>query len=174
VARLLHPNGCIVGDSRQNTRGFLAEVVSRAAPTVSRRDFGKEKGAVMKFATISKSVVLGLAVMLASSAFAATKGSLQLTNPVNVNGTTLKAGDYKVQWDGAGPNVELSIFKGKNVVAKVPAHVVELQTPAANDAAVTRENGSGPNTLAGVRFQGKKTALELGDSGDGMAGGSSK
>jgi hypothetical protein len=127
----------------------------------------------MKFATVSKSVVLGLAVMLASSAFAATRGSLQLTNPVNVNGTTLKAGDYKVQWDGAGPNVELSIMKGKNVVAKVPAHVVELQAPAANDAAVTQANASGPNTLAGVRFQGKKTALELGDS-DGMAGGSSK
>jgi hypothetical protein len=128
----------------------------------------------MKFSTVSKSVVLGLAVMLASSAFAATKGSLELTNPVNVNGTTLKAGDYKLEWDGAGPNVQLSILKGKNVVAKVPAHVVELQSPAANDAAVTQANASGPNTLAGVRFQGKKTALELGDSGDGMAGGSSK
>jgi hypothetical protein len=128
----------------------------------------------MKFATVTKSVVLGLALVLASSAFAATKASLQLANPVSVNGTTLKAGDYKLEWDGAGPNVELSILKGKNVVAKVPAHVVELQTPAANDAAVTRENGGGPNTLAGVRFQGKKTALELGDSSDSMAGGSSK
>jgi hypothetical protein len=128
----------------------------------------------MKFATVSKSVVLGLAVMLASSAFAATKGSLQLTNPVTVNGTTLKAGEYRLEWDGAGPNVELSILKGKNVVTKVPAHLVELQAPASDDAAVTRENGSGPNSLAGVRFHGKKTALELGDSSDGMAGGSSK
>jgi len=33
----LNPSGCILGDSRQNTKGFLAEVVSRAAPTVSRR-----------------------------------------------------------------------------------------------------------------------------------------
>jgi hypothetical protein len=87
----------------------------------------------------------------------------------------LKPGDYKIQWEGTGPNVELSILHGKNVVAKVPAHVVELQTPASNDAAVTRQNASGPNTLAGVRFQGKKTALELGDSSDNMqAGGSSK
>jgi hypothetical protein len=128
----------------------------------------------MKFATISKSAVLGLAVVLASTAFAATKGSLQLTNPVTVNGTMLKAGDYRLEWEGAGPNVELSILKGKDVVTKVPAHLVELQVPASDDAAVTRENGSGPNTLAGVRFHGKKTALELGDSSDGMAGGSSK
>jgi hypothetical protein len=129
----------------------------------------------MKFATVSQSLVLGLALLLASSALAATKGSLQLSNPVTVNGTTLKAGDYKVQWEGAGPNVELSILQGKNIVAKVPAHVVELQSPANNDAAVTRKSDSGPNTLAGVRFQGKKIAIELGDASNSMqADGSSK
>ena len=127
----------------------------------------------MKFATVSKSLVLGLALLLASSAFAATKGSLQLINPVTVNGTTLKPGDYKVEWEGAGPNVELSILRGKNVVTKVAARVIELQTPAGNDAAVTRENGSGPNTLTGVRFQGKKTALELGDVSMSMQSSSS-
>ena len=128
----------------------------------------------MKFATVSKSLVMGLALLLASSAFAATKASLQLNNPVLVNGTTLKPGDYKVQWEGSGPNVELSIMQGKNVLAKVPAHVVDLQTPSANDAAVTRKNDSGPNSLAGLRFQGKKFAIELGEASDGMEAGSSK
>jgi hypothetical protein len=155
-------------------KGFLAQVVNRAAPTVSRRDFGKEKGAVMKFATVSKSLVLGLALLLASSAFAATKASLQLSSAVTVNGTTLKAGEYKLQWDGNGPNVELSILQGKNVVAKTSAHLVELQAASANDAAVTRKNDSGPNSLAAVRFQGKKLSLELGEASDGMQGGSSK
>jgi hypothetical protein len=128
----------------------------------------------MKFATVSKSLVMGLALLLASSASAATKASLQLNNPVLVNGTTLKPGEYKVQWEGSGPNVELSIMQGKNVLAKVPAHVVDLQAPSPNDAAVTRKNDSGPNTLAGVRFQGKKFAIELGEASDGMQAGSSK
>jgi hypothetical protein len=128
----------------------------------------------MKFATVSKSVLLGLALLLASSAFAATKGSLQLTNPVTVNGTKLKPGDYRVQWEGTGPNVELSIMQGSNVLARVPAHVVELERPAANDAAVTRKDDSGSRSLTGVRFQGKKFALELGESSDGMQAGSSK
>src|ERR1700691_1405251 len=118
----------------------------------------------MKFATISKSLILGLALVLASTAFAATKGSLQLSNPVSVNGTILKAGDYKVQWEGNGPNVELSILQGKNVGAKVPAHVVELQSPANNDAAVIHENGRGPSLLTGLRCQGKKSSLELGET----------
>ena len=128
----------------------------------------------MKFATVSKSLVMGLALLLASSAFAATKASLQLSNPVLVNGTTLKAGDYKVQWEGSGPSVELSIMQGKNVLAKVPAHIVDLQTPAANDAAVTRKNDSGPNSLSGLRFQGKKFAIDLAETSDGMQAGSSK
>jgi hypothetical protein len=129
----------------------------------------------MKFATFSKSIVLGLALVLASSAFAATKHSLQLTDSVIVNGTTLKAGDYKVEWEGSGPNVELNIMQGKNVVAKVPAHVVELQSAATNDAAVTRGNDNGPRSLTGVRFEGKKIALDIGESSDNMqASGSSK
>jgi hypothetical protein len=128
----------------------------------------------MKFATVSKSLLMGLALFLATSAFAATKGSLQLGDEVKLNGTTLKAGDYKVEWDGTGPNVELSILHGKKVVAKTEAQMVDLPTPAANDAAITVKNASGPNSLAGIRFQGKKYALNLASTDDGMNGGSSK
>jgi hypothetical protein len=128
----------------------------------------------MKFATVSKSLVLGLALTLASSAFAASKANLTLNNPTSVNGTTLKPGDYKLVWDGSGPNVELSILQGKKVVTKVPAKIVDLEKASNNDSALLRQNGDGSTTLAGVRFQGKKYALELGEAGDGMQAGSSK
>ena len=59
----------------------------------------------------SKSLFLGLALLLATSAFAANKGSLQVQEPITVNGTKLAAGDYKLQWDGTGPSVELSIMQ---------------------------------------------------------------
>jgi hypothetical protein len=128
----------------------------------------------MKFATVSKSLLMGLALLLATSAFAATKASLQLNNPVVLNGTTLKPGDYRVEWDGSGPNVELSILQGKNVVAKTSAHMVDLAAPAQNDAAVTVKNDSGPSSLTGLRFHGKKYGLDLSSTSDGMQGGSSK
>jgi hypothetical protein len=128
----------------------------------------------MKFATVSKSVMLGLALLLASSTFAATKASLQISHPVTVNGTQLKPGDYKVEWDGSGPNVEVSILQGKNVIAKTPAHVVDLSTAPDNSAAVTRTNSDGSSSLAGARFGGKKIALEFGEASDGMQAGSSK
>jgi hypothetical protein len=128
----------------------------------------------MKFTTVSKSMMMGLALLLASSAFAGTKADLVLQSPTTVNGTKLKAGEYKLQWDGSGPNVEVSIMQGKTVVAKVPAKVVDLKAPSQNNAAVVKSNDDGTSTLAGARFEGKKFSLELGDSGDGMQAGSSK
>ena len=128
----------------------------------------------MKFATISKSLVLGLAVLVASTAFAANKGSLTLVNPATINGTQLKAGDYKLEWEGNGPAVEVSIKKGNTVVAKVPGKLVDLAAPAQNNAAVVQKSDSGASTLSGARFEGKKFALELGESSEGMQSGSSK
>src|SRR6202521_6219959 len=84
--------------------------------------FGKEKRSLMKFQSICKSLLLGLALLLATSAFAAAnKGSLQLPSTVTVSGTQLSAGDYSVKWDGNGPTVELNILQGSKVVATPPA-----------------------------------------------------
>jgi hypothetical protein len=129
----------------------------------------------MKFATLRKSLVLGLALLSCSSAFAANKGNLRLEYPVTVNGTIMiKPGDYKVQWEGNGPNVELSIIQGKNILAKLPAHVVGLEMPGFADAAVTAENGSGPRLLVGIRFEGKRFWLQLTAASDGVQAGSRK
>jgi hypothetical protein len=65
-------------------------------------------------------------------------------------------------------------MQGKTVLAKVPAKVVDLSLPAQNNAAVVKRNDDGTTTLAGARFEGKKYALELGDSSEGMQAGSSK
>jgi hypothetical protein len=128
----------------------------------------------MKFATVSKTLVMGLALLLASSAFAATKGEMTLLSPATVNGTNLKAGDYKLQWDGTGTDVQVTILQGKNVIAKVPAKVVDLSAPSPNNAAVLNTGDNGKRTLAGARFSGKKYALQIGQPTDEMQAGSSK
>jgi len=117
----------------------------------------------MKLSNVSKSAVLGLAVLLGTSAFAANKTTLQVQDPLTVSGTQLKPGDYKVEWDGSGPNVEVSILKGKNVIAKVPAHVVELQQASPSDAAVVKKNDDGSRSLSEIRMSGKKYALAVGE-----------
>jgi hypothetical protein len=111
----------------------------------------------------SKSLILGLALLLATSAFAANKGSLQVQEPLNVNGTRLVPGDYRVQWDGTGPNVELSILQGKKVVAKAPAHMIELSRPSTGDSAVVKDNGDGTKTLNEIRLNGKRFSFAIGE-----------
>ena len=115
----------------------------------------------MTVAKISKGLLLGLALLLATSVFAANKGSMQVTDPITVNGTQLRAGDYTVKWDGAGPNVELNIMRGKNVVATVPARMVDLNQPPSRDSLVTIVNGDGHKALNEIRFSGKKYAFAI-------------
>jgi hypothetical protein len=126
----------------------------------------------MKFATVSRSLVMGLALLLASSAFAVTKASVQLQTAITISGTTLKPGDYKLQWDGTGPDVEVSFIQGKTVVAKTQAKLVQLSSPSGENAALVRKNDDGTSSLAGVRFAGKRYSLNLDGSSAAMQAGS--
>jgi hypothetical protein len=115
----------------------------------------------MKLNNLIKSVVLGLAVLLATSAFASNKGSLHVQGPVEINGQQLPAGDYQLRWEGTGSNVEVSVMQGKKEVAKTSAKVIELKEASPNDTAVL-DHGSGKASVSEVRFAGKKYALALG------------
>jgi len=115
----------------------------------------------MKLNNLLKVVVLGLAVLLATGAFASNKGSLHVQEAVQVNGQQLPAGDYSVRWEGTGSNVEVSVMKGKTVVTKTSARVIELQNASASDALVV-DRSSGSPSVSEVRFAGKKVALSLG------------
>ena len=127
----------------------------------------------MNLAKFSKGLILGLATLLATSAFAASKGPLQLTAPANVAGKQLAAGEYTVKWDGSGPNVQVEIIKGKNVVATVPAQVVTLDHASNYDSAVVNTDNSGARVLSQIRFSGKKMALSVSGEGGASNSGSS-
>ncbi len=128
----------------------------------------------MNWNHLAKTLVLGLAVLLASSAFASNKGSLQMHEPFEVNGQQLPAGDYQLRWDGTGSNVEVSFMQGKKEVAKASAKVVALDKAYGYDSAVI-DHASGKAAVSEVRFAGKKFALALGPTEKAeMSGGSSK
>ena len=128
----------------------------------------------MKWNHVAKSVVLALAVLVATSAFAGSnKGTLHLSQPAQVSGQTVPAGEYQLRWEGTGSNVEVSFLQGKTVVAKAPAKVVELKSAFGNDASVI-DRGSSTPSLTEVRFAGKKYALEIGGAEKAAMGESTK
>ncbi|HWZ83484.1 MAG TPA: hypothetical protein VNW47_12705 [Terriglobales bacterium] len=124
---------------------------------------------------LAKSVVLALAVLIATSAFAGSsgnKGSLHLGEAVLINGQSVPAGDYQLRWEGTGA-VEVSVMQGKKLVTKSPAKVVELAGASNNDVAVVDKSSSTPS-ITEVRFAGKKFALLLGGAEKAAMGESTK
>lgn len=117
----------------------------------------------MKFNSLAKTLVLGLAVLLATSAFAINKGGLHIEQAVSINGQQIPAGDYTLRWDGAGPDVQVSVMRGKKEIAKTPAKLVELDKAATQDSVVLTNSGSSAS-ISQVRFGGKKTALTIASS----------
>ena len=127
----------------------------------------------MKLNHLAKFAVLGLAVLLATGAFASNKGTLSVQEAVQVNGQQLPAGDYQIRWEGSGSDVQLTFMRGKKEVAKTSAKVVELEHASPYDSAVIdRSSGA---SLTQVRFAGKKFALAIGGSeASAMSASSSK
>jgi hypothetical protein len=123
--------------------------------------------AVFNRVTSMQTLVLACAVLLATSAFAVNKGSVQLMHPTQVAGKQLAAGSYKIQWDGSGDQVQLSILQGNKEVASTSARVVQIQSPSPNDNALITVNPDGTRSLSQIRLRGKTFALDLGGEGSG-------
>jgi hypothetical protein len=119
----------------------------------------------MKMSRLSLAV-LGAAFLFSTSAFAQSenKGKLSVPETITVEGKQLPPGDYKVEWDGTGPNVEVKILKGKETVATAPARLVQTQTKAAlNSYGVTKQQ-DGSRALSAIYFGGRNYSLEIGQS----------
>ena len=107
----------------------------------------------------------GASLLLAASAFAAGtgKGTLHLFESVEVQGKQLPPGDYKVEWNGEGPRVELSITNGKQTVASVPAQVVTVSEKNRSDGYASKKADDGKNALTEIFFHGKDFEFRVGD-----------
>jgi|HubBroStandDraft_4_1064222.scaffolds.fasta_scaffold04529_3 hypothetical protein len=110
-------------------------------------------------------IVAVLASGLSLNAFAKDKNETRITlsDSVQVGTTDLKPGDYKLQWDGNGPDVQVKVLQGKNVVATVPAKLAQGKSGWRTDAITTRTVGK-VNTLDEVDFAGGKQSLVFGEA----------
>ena len=119
----------------------------------------------MKLSTILKNVLPGLALLLATSAFAANnanKGSFEVFEPLTVSGHQLAPGQYKLTWDGTGSGVGVMILSRGKVVAIVPARLIELVQASHDNVTGSHKNDDGSQSLTEVDFAGKKYALAFG------------
>jgi len=97
-------------------------------------------------------VVAGL-VCFTLSAAAANKNSLRLFQAVNVNGTQVAAGDYKVEWDESGA---VKLLDGKKVVAQAQGKVVAGDSGARRTTYATSDG-----KLTEIQFERSKNKILL-------------
>ncbi len=100
-----------------------------------------------------------IVLMLPLSALAASKNSskVEIPDKVVVNGKQIQPGTYKVEWNGTGPNVEVSILQGHKTVAQAPARLVNGTYE--QQAIVTHQNNSGANVLDQIQLKNKELDL---------------
>jgi hypothetical protein len=155
----------------RNRHSCRAKLVTlRAAKRLTEendsRRFRERKGnKQVNFSKISKNLLPALALLLATSAFAANKGnkgSIELDQPATIDGHQLAPGQYKLTWDGTGPNVDLMISSHGKLVATVPARLVQLSRPEPSNAYEAHTNADGSQSLIEIDFGGKKYALAFG------------
>jgi hypothetical protein len=107
------------------------------------------------------------ALLFASAAIAGetNKASVNISQKVSVEGKTLDTGKYTAEWEGSGPNVQVTLRRGKDTVATFPARV--NQEPSANldDAVGTTEAPDGSKQLSSIYPNGKRISLQL-DTGN--------
>jgi len=116
----------------------------------------------MKLSKISLAL-LGSALLFSSAALAgdSNKGSLQLYEKVNVEGKALNPGKYTVTWEGAGPNVQVTVLQGKQAVATFPARLTEQATRNSEDAYGSSAETDGTRTLTAIYPNGKRFSIEI-------------
>jgi hypothetical protein len=107
--------------------------------------------------------VAGAALLFTSSAFAAdtNKGTLRPSEDVNVGGTPLRAGNYKVEWNGSGPDVQVTLHQGRKTVATFPAHLTEQKEAMTADAYGSVAQPHGQKELTAIYFGDKHYALQV-------------
>jgi len=94
---LRHPDMRIVGLCTEKA-SLQSSADHHQPPRMSRPEVGQKAKEPMKLNNLAKTVVLGLAVLLASSAFASNKSTVQLHESFEVNGQQLSPGEYQVRW----------------------------------------------------------------------------
>jgi len=105
--------------------------------------------------------LMSFAMLFATTAWAANQGSLHVQSTTMAGKTQLAGGEYTVQREGTGPDVELKIKLHNRVKATVPAKVIPLDQPFREDAAILDTDGNGDRRLLEIRFFGKKFFVQI-------------
>ena len=84
---------------------------------------------------------------------------VEISDAVQIGGTRLKPGNYKVEWQGTGAAVQVSFLQNGKTVVTAPATLKTNDDQVKQDAIVTEATGASTSTLKEIDFGHQKEAL---------------
>jgi hypothetical protein len=120
----------------------------------------------MKASRLSAILFAGsLLLPVAALAGSMNKKTMHLYDKAKVEGKLLNPGDYKVEWTGSGPSIQLTILQGKDTVTTVPARVVTQSNRNEQDGYILGPAKNGGQSIQEIFFGGTNYDLKLQPAG---------
>lgn len=117
---------------------------------------------------IKYAALLSILTLLSSvSALARDKNqrSVQIPDYVQVGGAQLTPGSYKVEWQGTGPEIQVSFVRDGKTVATVSGTLKTNDAQVRQDDIVTDTTSANTKTLKEIDFDRNKESLVFEQSG---------
>ena len=113
-------------------------------------------------------VLSTLALLFPSGALARNNAhSVQILGVVQLGSAQLRPGNYKVEWQGTGPAVQVSFQQNGKTVVTVPATLKTNDDQVTQDSIMTEATSADTTELKEIDFGRQKEALVFDQSPDG-------
>lgn len=80
--------------------------------------------------------------------------NITFTEPITVGGTVLKAGTYRVVWEGSGPEVQVKFMKDSKTLTTTSARIVTQANPY-DGAVELKTQGDNSKVLEAISWKKK-------------------
>lgn len=85
--------------------------------------------------------------------------SVKIGDTVRVGSTQLKAGSYKIEWEGIGPTVQVRFLKDGKTLATAPATLQTNDKQVTQNDVVVDRTSADTNALEEIDFSHQREAL---------------
>jgi hypothetical protein len=114
---------------------------------------------------LARVALVVFAVTMSISAFAGSKSeNVTLLHDVQLNGTTIPAGEYIVKYDANGSTCLVKVMKGNKTVATANGEVKQLAAKPRNNQVILQDVSGGIPTVSEMDFSDSKTAVTFDSS----------